>query len=162
MGACVYWKAEFPLKGGVEGTRARKHLAEHQETGWAGPTLLKKLIIFPSPPITGASIITSSRGAHFRGLAFTSCTQSPNHFLSVWVSRPSGPAKGSFQPCWGVIPISLSLTPSLVQSVWHWVKAQGASVRWTSASFYFPMSFPSPKKVKALAYKTGSQSLIPA
>lgn len=114
------------------------------------------------PPITGASIITSSRGAHFRGLAFTSCTQSPNHFLSVWVSRPSGPAKGSFQPCWGVIPISLSLTPSLVQSVWHWVKAQGESVRWTSASFYLPMSFLSPKKGKALAYKTGSQSLIPA
>lgn len=74
-GACVYWKVEFPPKGGVEGTPARKHLAEHQETGWAGSTLLEKFITLqsPSPHITGAFIITSSRGAHIRSMAFTFC-----------------------------------------------------------------------------------------
>lgn len=41
------------------------------------------------------------------------------------------------------------------------MQVQGASVRWASASFHLPMSFLSPKKVKGLDYKTGSQSLIP-
>ena len=49
-GASVYWKAEFPPKGAVDGTPVRKHLAEHQETGWAGSTPLKKFTTFPFHP----------------------------------------------------------------------------------------------------------------
>lgn len=139
---CVYWKAEFPPKGGVEGT-ARKHLAEHQETGWQAPPLSE--FVTPSPH-TGAPGSASSRGAWPSLPAHSPQTTSSKSGSATLLDKQRGLLGPRRE-------LSLSL-PSSGQSAWHWGQAQGASEGPVLLS-----TFPCPslhlKKVEGLAYETG-------
>lgn len=146
---CVYWKAEFPPKGGVEGT-ARKHLAEHQETGWQAPPFSE--CITPSPH-TGAPGNTSPRGAWPSLPAHSPQTTSSKSGSATLLDEQKGLPSPRGER-------SLSL-PSSGQSEWHGVQAERALVRRTRASLHLPMSFPSPKEVKGLAFTRQGGSLTP-
>lgn len=78
----------------------------------AGSTLLK-IVIIPHAPVTGTSIITSSRGAHIRGMAFTSGPQSQTTSSQSGSTTLLGQHRGLPNPG-RELPLSLS-HPSLVQ-----------------------------------------------